>query len=235
MGTLGTTAQAITAGVSTLLGWQNQRESARRQAEALSKQAGAAVKRMDYAFQNYEMQRVDAYDAAVNNLMKVKQNSLGLLSGVRAAINEETGGDSRTGRALNRAAVGDVLRAESSIKDNYSRQSDEINLNKEAVKLQTQDEIANIKAQAPEMPSVWGLVMQMAGTGLSIYDNYLNQKVSREALLGTRGYKGLTPTIPTWGDYHFNNLLPANYNMQFPGISPGWNEDYFKSWKGIRW
>ena len=102
-------AQGVTSLGSTLFGWQNQRENAKRQAEALSQQAGAAVKRMAYAFQNYEMQRVDAFDAAVNNLMKVRQGSMGLLSSVRAAVNEETGGDSRgnRGRLPNGESLGE--------------------------------------------------------------------------------------------------------------------------------
>lgn len=169
------------------MSWKNQRQQAKKQAQALSKQAGAAVRQMSYAFQNYEMQRTDAFDAAVNNLMKVRQSSLGLLSSVRAATNEETGGNSRSARALNRAANADVLRTETSIKDNYERQSNEIDLNKEATKLSTMETIENIKAQAPEMPSVGSLLMSMAATGLSSYNSYQNQQMAREAYLGRNG------------------------------------------------
>lgn len=225
-------AQGVTSLGSTLFGWQNQRENAKRQAEALSKQAGAAVKRMAYAFQNYEMQRVDAFDAAVNNLMKVRQGSMGLLSSVRAAVNEETGGDSRTGRALERAANADVLRTETSIKDNYARQSDEINLNKEAVKLQTQDMIDSIRAQAPEMPSIWGLVGNLAATGLSWYNGVENQNATRDAILGI----GYTPNPPR--RYHFDGY--PNY-LEYPTITDFFNPTVFDTknfdyrYKKVNW
>ena len=117
--------------VGDYMSWKDQRENAKAQARALSQQANAVGKNLAYTFQNYELQRVDAFDAAVNNLMKVQTNALGLESSVRAAINEETGGDSRTGRALQRAAHADTLRTLLGIKDVYERQSDEISLNKE--------------------------------------------------------------------------------------------------------
>ena len=154
--------------------WKDQRENAKAQARALSQQANAVGKNLAYTFQNYELQRVDAYDSAVNSLMKVQTNALGLESSVRAAINEETGGDSRTGRALQRATNADTLRTVSGIKDVYERQSDEISLNKEAAKRSAMDEIANIKAQAPQMPSYWSLLGNVAGGTLNVYNSYQN-------------------------------------------------------------
>ena len=217
-------AQGVSSLGSTFFNWSNERENSKRQAAALSKQAGAAVKKMNYAFQNYEMQRVDAFDAAVNNIMKVRQNSLGLLSGVRASINEDTGEDSRTGRALERTANADVLRTVSSVKDNYERQSDEIDLNKEAVMKSTQDEIENIRAQAPEMPSTTSLLLGLAGTGLSWYNDYLNAKTKREAALGT-DYNG---GMHNWKRRYYFDGYPK-YNDQFPGL---WRDDGFDWQKG---
>lgn len=160
--------------VGDYMSWKDQRENAKAQARALSQQANAVGKNLAYTFQNYELQRVDAFDAAVNNLMKVQTNALGLESSVRAAINEETGGDSRTGRALQRAAHADTLRTLSGIKDAYERQSDEISLNKEMAKRSAMDEIANIKAQAPQMPSYWSLLGNIAGDTLNVYNSYQN-------------------------------------------------------------
>lgn len=160
--------------VGDYMSWKDQRENAKAQARALSQQANAVGKNLAYTFQNYELQRVDAFDAAVNNLMKVQTNALGLESSVRAAINEETGGDSRTGRALQRATHADTLRTLSGIKDVYERQSDEISLNKEAAKRSAMDEIANIKAQAPQMPSYWSLLGNIAGDTLNVYNSYQN-------------------------------------------------------------
>lgn len=160
--------------VGDYMSWKDQRENAKAQARALSQQANAVGKNLAYTFQNYELQRVDAFDAAVNNLMKVQTNALGLESSVRAAINEETGGDSRTGRALQRAAHADTLRTVSGIKDAYERQSDEISLNKEMAKRSAMDEIVNIKAQAPQMPSYWSLLGNIAGDTLNVYNSYQN-------------------------------------------------------------
>ena len=173
--------------------WKGERENAKRQAEALSRQAGAAAKQMNYAFQNYELQRMDAFDATVNNLMKVGVSSMGLLSAVRGAVNEETGGDSRTGRALVRSANADLLRTITSIKDNYERQSDEISLNKEAYRNQTADIIANIKAQAPEMPSTRSLILGFIGQGISSYGQYLGTQSDMSSILGS-GYRGASDT-----------------------------------------
>lgn len=160
--------------VGDYMSWKDQKENAKAQARALSQQANAVGKNLAYTFQNYELQRVDAFDSAVNSLMKVQTNALGLESSVRAAINEETGGDSRTGRALQRAAHADTLRTVSGIKDVYERQSDEISLNKEAAKRSAMDEIANIKAQAPQMPSYWSLLGNIAGDTLNVYNSYQN-------------------------------------------------------------
>lgn len=160
--------------VGDYMSWKGQKENAKAQARALSQRAHAVGKNLAYTFQNYELQRVDAFDSAVNSLMKVQTNALGLESSVRAAINEETGGDSRTGRALQRAAHADTLRTVSAIKDVYERQSDEISLNKEAAKRSAMDEIANIKAQAPQMPSYWSLLGNIAGDTLNVYNSYQN-------------------------------------------------------------
>lgn len=160
--------------VGDYMSWKDQRENAKAQARALSQRANAVGKNLAYTFQNYELQRVDAFDSAVNSLMKAQTNALGLESAVRAAINEETGGDSRTGRALQRAAHADTLRTLSGIKDVYERQSDEISLNKEAAKRSAMDEIANIKAQAPQMPSYWSLLGNIAGDTLNVYNSYQN-------------------------------------------------------------
>lgn len=160
--------------VGDYMSWKDQKENAKAQARALSQQANAVGKNLAYTFQNYELQRVDAFDSAVNSLMKVQTNALGLESSVRAAINEETGGDSRTGRALQRAAHADTLRTVSGIKDVYERQSDEISLNKEAAKRSAMDEIANIRSQAPQMPSYWSLLGNIAGDILNVYNSYQN-------------------------------------------------------------
>ena len=207
--------------VGDYMSWKDQRENAKAQARALSQQANAVGKNLAYTFQNYELQRVDAFDAAVNSLMKVQTNALGLESSVRAAINEETGGDSRTGRALQRAAHADTLTTVSGIKDVYERQSDEISLNKEMAKRSAMDEIANIKAQAPQMPSYWSLLGNIAGDTLNVYNSYqnaLNSAQSQGMELDTwwraqNRYDTNPYAYRNNYQYHFN--LPA-YTNTFP-------------------
>ena len=199
--------------VGNYMSWKDQRENATAQARALSQQANAVGKNLAYTFQNYELQRVDAFDAAVNNLMKVQTNALGLESSVRAAINEETGGDSRTGIALQRAAHADTLRTVSGIKDAYEQQSDEISLNKEMAKRSAMDEIANIKAQAPQMPSYWSLLGNIAGGTLNVYNSYQNALNSAQS-------QGME--LDTWwraqnrydtNPYAYRNNYQYNFNL----------------------
>lgn len=210
--------------VGDYMSWKGQKENAKAQARALSQRAHAVGKNLAYTFQNYELQRVDAFDSAVNSLMKVQTNALGLESSVRAAINEETGGDSRTGRALQRVAHADTLRTVSAIKDVYERQSDEISLNKEAAKRSAMDEIANIKAQAPQMPSYWSLLGNIAGSTLNIYNSYqnaLNSAQSQGMELDTwwRAQNRYDTNPYAYRDnyqYHFNlptyvNTLPTTW------------------------
>ena len=216
--------------VGNYMSWKDQRENAKAQARALSQRANAVGKNLAYTFQNYELQRVDAFDSAVNSLMKVQTNAIGLESSVRAAINEETGGDSRTGRALQRAAHADTLRTVSGIKDVYERQSDEISLNKEAAKRSAMDEIANIKAQAPQMPSYWSLLGNIAGDTLNVYNSYqnaLNSAQSQGMELDTwwraqNRYDTNPSAYRNNYQYHFNlptyvNPLPTTWTYQKGG------------------
>lgn len=211
--------------VGDYMSWKDQRENAKAQARALSQQANAVGKNLAYTFQNYELQRVDAFDAAVNNLMKVQTNALGLESSVRAAINEETGGDSRTGRALQRAAHADTLRTVSGIKDAYERQSDEISLNKEMAKRSAMDEIANIKAQAPQMPSYWSLLGNIAGDTLNVYNSYQNALNSAQS-------QGME--LDTWwraqNRYDTNPYAYRN-NYQYHFNLPTYTNTFPMTWK----
>lgn len=63
------------------------------QAKMLEAQAMGATKEMNYAFQNYEQERQDSFDAAVNDITKTRINQMQLNSQVNAAIAEGyTGG-----------------------------------------------------------------------------------------------------------------------------------------------
>ena len=146
-------------------------EAAQAQMDA---QAQAAITEMNYAFQNYEQERTDAFDSAVAEITKARMNALQLNSGVKAAVNENLQG--RTARLLVRATEGDTARAVASIKDNYSRKSNEIDLNKESTYLSTKSYINNLNLSAPKMPSRMQNFLSLVGTALPTITTALNQK-----------------------------------------------------------
>lgn len=155
--------------------YQNSKANARI-AEA---QAKEAYKEMNYSLQNYEIQRQDAYDSAVNDIMKTRINQAQLNSQVNAAIAEGMAGGGRTANRLKRAAEADTSRAVSSIQDNYLRQSNEIDLNKETTLLSTKDYIKNLKAQSK--PNKWADILNLTTTALQGYNDYANTKATRAA------------------------------------------------------
>ena len=154
--------------------YANQKATAAAAQAQMDAAAKAAITEMNYAFQNYEQERTDAFDAAVNEITKTRMNALSLNSSVRAAVNENMSG--RTADLLVRAAEGDTARAVASIQDNYDRKSNEIDLNKEAVYLSTKSQINNLNASAPKMPSRLTNALSAAGSALSTYTQVMNQK-----------------------------------------------------------
>lgn len=151
-------------------------------------QRQAAVTNMNYQLQNLENQRVSAFDAAVNQLTKIKQQSQTLVSGVKAAVAENMEG--RTARLLVRNAEGDNARAADSVKDNYTRKSNEIDLNKESAYLSAKSSIDNlgqsVRSQAPSSSS---FLLGAMGTALGNYTSTMNQltKWNAEGLTGENG------------------------------------------------
>lgn len=140
----------------------------------LDAQAKAAITQMNYAYQNYEQERVDAFDSAVAEITKTRQNAQQLNSSVKAAVNENASG--RTANLLVRNVEGDTARAVSSVKDNYARKSNEIDLNEDATFKSTANYIDNLNASAPKMPSRFANFMSSAVTALNYTTAALNQK-----------------------------------------------------------
>ena len=171
---------SFVAGLSTAmeiggnyLGQKAQYEQAQAQIDA---QGRAAITKMNYAFQNYEQERVDAFDSAVAEITKVRQNAQQLNSGVKAAVAENASG--RTANLIVRAVEGDTARAIGSVKDNYARKSNEVDLNKEATLKSTTDYINNLNASAPKMPSRFANFMTSAVSVIGNTTTALNQKNS---------------------------------------------------------
>lgn len=165
-------------------------QQSRANAKMAEAQARGAIKEMNYSFQNYEQNRRDAFDAAVNDIVKTRINQMQLNSGVNAAVNEGMG-SGRTADRLIRAAAADTSRVVASIQENYGRKSNEIDLNKEAKALSTKDYLANLKEQSK--PNKLADMVNLAGTALNAYGDYRMEKAKVEASGGKMTFWGAKP------------------------------------------
>lgn len=164
---------AIGFGLETVGNFMGQRSSAKAAQAAMDAQASAAIRELNYAWQNYEAERTDAFDAAVQEIENTRINALGLNSAVKGAVIENMSGN--TANLLIRNAEGDTARAVASIQDNYGRKSNEIDLNKEARALSTQDYLKNLNASAPKSPSRFANFVSTAGSGLKYFTGAMDQ------------------------------------------------------------
>lgn len=193
------------------------RQQYNAQAKYLEAQAQGATKEMNYAFQNYEIERQDAYDAAVNDIIKTRINQMQLNSQVNAAVAEGYAGGGRTADRLMRAAEADTSRSVASVQDNYLRKSNEVDLNKETTLLSTKDYIKNLQKQGEISRSQkFSDILSLASTALSGYNEYKTQAAAAKAKGGTFDFWGShSPTTKSSGSYFTYNAngLPsmANY------------------------
>lgn len=159
--------------------YMGQRAQYKQAKGLIDAQAKAAITQMNYAYQNYEQERTDAFDAAVAEITKTRHNSLQLNSAVKAAVNENASG--RTANMLVRSVEGDTARAVDSVKGNYARKSNEIDLNEDATFKSTASYIDNLNATAPKMPGRFANFLSSANTILQNTTATLNQKAAVEA------------------------------------------------------
>ena len=92
-------------------------------------QIKSAVKSTNYDFQNFSQMRRDAYESAVEELIKIRTNQQSLQSSVSAGLNENFESGGRTVDLLERSTYGDEARAVSSMQQNLLKQNQEINYN----------------------------------------------------------------------------------------------------------
>ena len=163
-------------GLETVGNYMGQRSSAAAAQASMEAQAAAAIRELNYSWQNYEMERTDAFDAAVQKIENTRINALGLNSAVKGAVIENMSGN--TANLLIRNAEGDTARAVASIQDNYGRKSNEIDLNKDYKRISTQDYLKNLNASAPRSPSRFANFVSTAASGLSWYTKGMDQKNS---------------------------------------------------------
>ena len=170
---------AISTGLQIAGTYMGQKSMAANAQAQMDSQRTAAIKEMNYRFQNFEQERIDAFDAAVNELDKITHQAMELNSNVQVAVNEGMMNGGNTARAIERQVQGDLARAKTSIKDNYGRRSNEIDLNKEGALLSTKDFIQNLNNNAPKMPSAFNNFLTTAGITLNGYTAGQNERQSR--------------------------------------------------------
>ena len=202
--------------------WKAQRESAIAEGQAMAQQATNAIQSLNYSFMNYEIERRDSFDSAVADITKNAMSSRVLVGGVENAVSEEMG-DSNTGRLINRSANAEGLRAQTSIKENYNKTSNEIDLNKEQALLSTQQFIAGL--HPPKLPSYAALALGMAGAGIQSWSQMQNAEAFKETHyhqdgLGTSNINAKVSLAPTY-DNKGNALSGgyANWNTISTGVS----------------
>lgn len=192
-----------------ILGTYNQWESEREQAKAIGRQmaeqAKNAITTMNYAFQNYEEERRDAFDTALSNLEKLNINASGLQGSVDNAVSEDLG-DSKTGRLLSRATHAEALRAALSEKDNFKRRSNEIDLNKEQQLVYTKSYTAGL--HPPKMPSKGELIFRLANAGYQAYTQQQQVDAFRQSHYYTGAQGGTTGSNMT-------SLSPSYSTMNY--------------------
>lgn len=183
---------------------------------------------MNYSLQNLEQERQDAFEATIAELEKINLQGNRLTTSVEASVNEGLMGGGRTANLIKRSAQADVNRAVDSAKTNYQKKSNEIDLNKEAVALNTKNAISSI--QNVESPSLFS-------TLLNIGTAYYGAKTTIESINGVRTEANAT-TNPSSAvnvdtDDAFATVVgsvndPA-VNFSFSNINP---YDYYEPQKG---
>lgn len=150
--------QGTIGAASAIMSYKAQVDAAAAQGEATKQNGKLAIQQMNREFQNYEAERVDAFDAAVNEIIKTRLNSQALNAQVDAAVNETMEG--RTADLIRRKVRGDEARTVDSVRDNYERKGNEIDLNKETALEKTKAYVNNLKA--PKAPSALSAVLGVA-------------------------------------------------------------------------
>lgn len=175
--------------VSALGNTYAQNRALQAQGQANVQTARNYIQSMNYSFQNLEQERQDAFEATIAELEQINLQGNRQVSAVEAAVNEGLMGGGRTANLIKRSAQADVNRAVSSAKTNYQKKSNEIDLNKEAVALNTRNAISSI--QNVQKPSLFS-------TLLNIGSAYLQARTTLESIDAIRQQAGVEDTnVPT--------------------------------------
>ena len=144
---------------STIFGIYSQNKALEAQGHANLATARSMVTSMNDSLQNLEQERRDIFEATVQELERTQLQGRRLTSSVSAAISEGLQGGGRTANLLVRSAEADTHRAMASVKDNYQKKSNEVDLNKEAALMNTRAQIRSIREV--QKPSLLGTIAQL--------------------------------------------------------------------------
>lgn len=181
-----------------------QNRALQAQGQANVQTARNYIQSMNYSFQNLEQERQDAFEATIAELEQINLQGNRQVSSVEAAVNEGIMGGGRTANLIKRSAQADVNRAINSAKTNYQKKSNEIDLNKEAVALNTRNAISSI--QNVQKPSLFS-------TLLNIGTSYFQARTTLESIDAIRQQAGYydTDANNTGANLSFTTVNTAMY------------------------
>lgn len=167
---------------SALYGQYANNKALQAQGAANRQTARNYITSMNYSLQNLEQTRRDAFEATIDDLEQNKLQGSRQEAMVNASVNEGLQGGGRTANLLKRSAQADTNRAISSIKENYKKKSNEIDLNKEATVLNARNSISSIKdVKKPSLLS----------TLVSLGTAYMGARTTWESINGMRHQAGV--------------------------------------------
>ena len=175
---------------STIFGIYSQNKALEAQGHANLATARSMVTSMNYSLQNLEQERRDIFEATVQELERTQLQGRRLTSSVSAAVHEGLEGGGRTANLLVRSADADTHRAMASVKDNYQKKSNEVDLNKEATLMNTRAQIRSIREV--QKPLLLGTLAQL-GTA------YLGARQEQEKINLLRKMAGVGEDKPPMG------------------------------------
>jgi len=207
----------ISAGLSIVGNYMSQSAAATSAQKTMDAQSKAAITGMNYKFQNFEQERIDAFDATLSQLDKLNHSAMSLNSSVKAAVNEGMAG--RSANLIERQVEGDTARTSFSIKDNYTRKSNEVDLNKESALKGTKATIQNINDSAPTMPSAFTNFLTSAQTIVQAVSARETESQNRTNALGGKGNTTTNTTdLTPNADYDFSGNLTDNHSQLYTDI-----------------
>lgn len=242
---------AVGAVASMMVQTYSQNRSLVKQGEANRKTAQSYVRSMNYSLQNMERQRQDAFEAAVDDMERVNLQGHRVASGVDNAVNEGMMGGGRTANLLKRNARADLARTINSIRTNYTKKRNEIDVNKEATVLDTKNAISSI--QDIQKPSLLGtlfnlgtayiggleaaeqikLMQEKAGVGVSKPNSTANISPIMQNLSGLFGSTtpaSFMPKTPT-GNYSISDTYDELFGKTNYKTGLFYNNNMFGNWK----